>query len=118
MKQEQDQIENRQVMYVGDIPSTMNEGELRKKFETFGRIIKSSVHMSKKRCFGFITFQDNTSTFRAIEYGKSIPGCENLHLRFGGRRHFLDTVNLEGTKKEYDFDAELKSMMNRRAKKN
>jgi RNA recognition motif-containing protein len=67
-------------IYVGNLPYTMGDAELRQSFEEFGTVASASIVKDKftgrSRGFGFVEMADADSGNRAIESmnGKNLAG--------------------------------------------
>jgi len=69
-------------VYVGNLPFSFGEQELKEAFATFGEITEATVisdkYSGKSRGFGFVTFTEDASAEKAIGEmnGKDIGGRE------------------------------------------
>ncbi|XP_074642656.1 uncharacterized protein LOC141899928 isoform X2 [Tubulanus polymorphus] len=92
-------IDERRVVYVGNIPSNYTSKALRQRFSYFGEIEEANVHFREHGDnYGFVTFTYACDAFAAIEKGNDIPGVLRFDLCFGGRRQFCksDYADLDG----------------------
>ncbi|KAL3864468.1 hypothetical protein ACJMK2_006148 [Sinanodonta woodiana] len=92
-------IEERRIIYIGRLPNDYTRRQLRKRFERFGEIEDTRVHMREHGDnYGFVTFCYTCDAYAAIEKGNSIPGEPAFDLCFGGRRQFCSTdyADLDG----------------------
>ncbi|XP_054712953.1 uncharacterized protein LOC129222461 [Uloborus diversus] len=95
-------IEERRVLYVGDIPPGYTVKMLTERFSRFGPIedvqIKSKITNCVQKIFGFVTFKRKADAFQAIERGNDNPLAPKFDLNFGGRRRFCngDYTDLDG----------------------
>lgn len=93
------QIEERRIIYVGNIPAEYTRVDLEKRFERFGEIEDISVHFREHGDnYGFVTFAYTCDAYAAKENGNKIPGLPKFDLCFGGRRQFCksDYADLDG----------------------
>ena len=101
---QQRQVEERRVIYVGGIAEGTLKAELRQRFELFGPILDISLHFRERGSnYGFVTFQYQADAYVAVEHGNDDPGQQRYELSFGGRRAFckekyfdLDDVEASG----------------------
>ncbi|KAK3595869.1 hypothetical protein CHS0354_014692 [Potamilus streckersoni] len=105
-------IEERRIIYIGRLPDDYTRRQLRKRFERFGEIEDTRVHMREHGDnYGFVTFCYTCDAYAAIEKGNSIPGEPAFDLCFGGRRQFCAThyADLDGNmeiEEEYTLPAQ------------
>ncbi|KAK2824267.1 hypothetical protein Q5P01_021442 [Channa striata] len=100
-------IEERRVVYVGRIQSTMTQKELRDRFSLFGEIEDCTLHFREYGDnYGFVTYYNTKDAFTAIENGSKLRNPDELpfDLCFGGRRQFCQSTysDLDSSR---DFDA-------------
>ncbi|XP_055937062.1 uncharacterized protein LOC129966599 isoform X1 [Argiope bruennichi] len=103
-KEKRKAMDERCIVYVGNIPHGYSEAQLRKRFQKFGTIkdiqIKSkvrcdfnnldghSVGSQEMKNYGFITFSSNQEAANAIEKGNREHELK-FQLSFGARRQFV-----------------------------
>jgi len=69
-------------IYVGNLPYSFGDQELRDAFSSFGEITEATVikdkYSGKSKGFGFVTFSEEGKTGKAIEdmNGKEVSGRE------------------------------------------
>lgn len=62
-------------LFVGNLPLTVNEDEVKKKFSKYGNIVSTEIkhRFSSENevisTFGFVTLEANRSNFEACKYG-------------------------------------------------
>ncbi|KAF3708256.1 Peroxisome proliferator-activated receptor gamma coactivator-related protein 1 [Channa argus] len=87
-------IEERRVVYVGRIQSTMTQKELKERFSLFGEIEDCTLHFRDYGDnYGFVTYYNTKDAFTAIENGSKLRNPDELpfDLCFGGRRQFCQS---------------------------
>lgn len=87
-------IEERRVVYVGRICSTMTQKELKERFSYFGEIEECTLHFRDRGDnYGFVTYYNTNDAFMAIENGSKLRKPDELpfDLCFGGRRQFCQS---------------------------
>lgn len=99
-------IEERRVVYIGQIRGTMTQKELRERFSLFGEIEDCTLHFRDHGDnYGFVTYYDTKNAFMAIENGSKLRKPDELpfDLCFGGRRQFCKAnyADLDSSR-EYD----------------
>ncbi|XP_023237497.1 uncharacterized protein LOC111636470 [Centruroides sculpturatus] len=83
------QLEERRVVYVGNIPKETTRTQLLERFGKFGPIQEITLHFKEHgENYGFITFHNRTDAYKAIDCGNDNYSLPKLHLSFGGRRQF------------------------------
>ncbi|XP_073969022.1 PGC-1 family member spargel isoform X3 [Rhodnius prolixus] len=98
------QIEERRVIYVGQIEEGTTKSQLRERFETFGPIIDISLHFRERGDnYGFVTFAYKVDAYKAVEHGNDYPMEPQYDICFGGRRAFCKQrySDLDGTSQCY-----------------
>ncbi|KAK9496551.1 hypothetical protein O3M35_013176 [Rhynocoris fuscipes] len=98
------QIEERRVIYVGQIEEGTTKSQLRERFETFGPIIDISLHFRERGDnYGFVTFAYKGDAYKAVEHGNDFPKEPHYDICFGGRRAFCKQrySDLDGTNQGY-----------------
>ncbi|XP_075699137.1 peroxisome proliferator-activated receptor gamma coactivator-related protein 1 [Rhinoderma darwinii] len=100
-------IEERRVVYIGNINNRMTRSELRRRFSVFGDIEECTIHFREEGDnYGFVTYRCTREAFAAIENGHQVRLPDELpfDLCFGGRRQFCKSnyVDLDSNCKEYD----------------
>ncbi|XP_035227127.1 NK-tumor recognition protein-like [Stegodyphus dumicola] len=87
-------IEERRVLYVGDIPHGYTTAELRARFSCFGPIedacIRSKTNRYVEKRYGFVTFKNKSDAYDARENGNKGNLTPKFDLNFGGRRLFCN----------------------------
>ncbi|KFM68074.1 hypothetical protein X975_22886, partial [Stegodyphus mimosarum] len=87
-------IEERRVLYVGDIPHGYTTAELRARFSCFGPIedacIRSKTNRYVEKRYGFVTFKNKADAYDARENGNKGNLTPKFDLNFGGRRLFCN----------------------------
>ncbi|XP_034041148.1 peroxisome proliferator-activated receptor gamma coactivator-related protein 1 [Thalassophryne amazonica] len=87
-------IEERRVVYVGRIRSTMSQRELEERFSLFGDVEDCTLHFRDHGDnYGFVTYYNSQDAFAAIDNGSKLRKPDELpfELCFGGRRQFCQT---------------------------
>ncbi|XP_029361988.1 peroxisome proliferator-activated receptor gamma coactivator-related protein 1 isoform X2 [Echeneis naucrates] len=87
-------IDERRVVYVGRIRSSMTHDELRERFSQFGEVECVSLHFRDRGDhYGFVTFYNMKDAFTAIDNGGKIRKPDELpfDICFGGRRQFCNS---------------------------
>ncbi|XP_022248591.1 peroxisome proliferator-activated receptor gamma coactivator-related protein 1-like isoform X2 [Limulus polyphemus] len=83
------EVEERRVIYVGNIPEGTTRTDLRNRFCKFGPIEEVSVHLRDHGDnYGFVTFHNRSDAFEALEHGNDDASYPKVDLCFGGRRQF------------------------------
>ncbi|XP_071359834.1 peroxisome proliferator-activated receptor gamma coactivator-related protein 1-like isoform X2 [Trachinotus anak] len=87
-------IDERRVVYVGRIRSSMTHDELRERFSQFGEVECVSLHFRDRGDhYGFVTFYNTEDAFAAIDNGGKLRKPDELpfDICFGGRRQFCNS---------------------------
>ncbi|XP_022611483.1 peroxisome proliferator-activated receptor gamma coactivator-related protein 1-like [Seriola dumerili] len=87
-------IDERRVVYVGRIRSSMTHDELRERFTQFGDVECVSLHFRDRGDhYGFVTFYNMEDAFAAIDNGGKLRKPDELpfDICFGGRRQFCNS---------------------------
>lgn len=83
------QLEERRVVYVGNIPKGTTRAQLLERFGKFGPIQEISLHFKEHgESYGFITYYNRSDAYNAIDCGNDDYNLPKYHLSFGGRRQF------------------------------
>lgn len=83
------EVEERRVIYIGNIPEGTTRTDLRQRFCKFGPIEEVSVHLRDHGDnYGFVTFHNRSDAFEALEHGNDDASYPKVDLCFGGRRQF------------------------------
>jgi len=83
------QIEERRVVYVGQIEEGMTKAQLRERFQAFGPIVDISLHFRERGDnYGFVTFAYKMDAYEAVEHGNDNSMETRYDICFGGRRAF------------------------------
>ncbi|KAF5291185.1 hypothetical protein FQA39_LY14427 [Lamprigera yunnana] len=113
------EVEERRIVYVGRISSSMSKEGLRRRFQIFGPITNVSIHFRDYGDnYGFVTFMYKADAYKAVEHGNDDPMLPKYDLSFGGRRIFcrthyadldnVDTDNIYSSHRDDSFDNLLK----------
>ncbi|XP_024080655.1 uncharacterized protein LOC106662586 isoform X2 [Cimex lectularius] len=87
--EKQKQIEERRVVYVGQIAEGTTKAQLRERFQKFGPIVDISLHFRERGDnYGFVTFMFKIDAYDAVEHGNDDPFEQRYDICFGGRRAF------------------------------
>ncbi|KAF6209411.1 hypothetical protein GE061_015158 [Apolygus lucorum] len=85
----QKQVEERRVIYVGQIDESTTRPQLRERFQCFGPIVDISLHFRERGDnYGFVTFAYKGDAYKAVEHGNDNPSYPRYDICFGGRRAF------------------------------
>nr|XP_033330832.1 NK-tumor recognition protein [Megalopta genalis] len=88
-REKQRQVEERRVIYVGQLEEGITKTDLRRRFERFGPVVDISVHFREHGDnYGFVTFAFKHHAYEAVEHGNDDPDLPRYDLCFGGRRAF------------------------------
>ncbi|KAK5645535.1 hypothetical protein RI129_006835 [Pyrocoelia pectoralis] len=107
------EVEERRIVYVGGISSSMSKETLRRRFQIFGPVTNVSVHFREYGDnYGFVTYMHKSDAYKAVEHGNDDCLLPKYDLSFGGRRIFcrthysdLDNVQDEKTYASQDDDS-------------
>ncbi|XP_014479461.1 PREDICTED: uncharacterized protein LOC106746862 isoform X2 [Dinoponera quadriceps] len=96
-KEWQRQVDERRVIYVGNIENGITKADLHRRFERFGRIVGISLHFRPQTNYGFVTFEHKADAYTAIEHGND-GQFPIYQISFGGRRAFcqVNYADLDG----------------------
>lgn len=89
----------RNIVYVGRLDSTASKEDLQQKFQTYGKIVKITLHVKANGSrYGFVTFEKPQHAYDAIDACGTDPNLRNYDVSFGGRRAFCRTqyADLDG----------------------
>ncbi|KAJ8247434.1 hypothetical protein GJAV_G00246350 [Gymnothorax javanicus] len=111
--QRQKAIEERRVVYIGRLRSNITRTELKRRFEVFGEIIESTVHLRDDGDnFGFITYRYTCDAVAALENGHTLRRSKEprFEMCLGGRKQFCRSTYTDLDSHSDDFDpASIKS---------
>ncbi|RWS15042.1 protein SON-like isoform X2 [Dinothrombium tinctorium] len=83
------EVEERRIVYVGNIPEGTTKTDLRYWFAKFGPITQVSVHFRDYgNNYAFVTFQRRSDAYEAVQRGNDDKRHPVFDLSFGGRRNF------------------------------
>ncbi|KAM6220766.1 peroxisome proliferator-activated receptor gamma coactivator 1-alpha [Rhynchocyon petersi] len=106
-RQRQKAIEERRVIYVGQIRPDTTRAELRDRFEVFGEIEECTVNLRDDGdSYGFITYRYTCDAFAALENGYSLRRSNetDFELYFCGRKQVFKSNYADLDSNSDDFD--------------